>query len=461
MDVVRKAPELNYMTQFVFMLFEDVRKPEDDADRYHVDIHFSPGIKGRREIIFEGSSALVTKSSPVLPEKTPQVFVKRLSHVSVVASSEAVAIKRNIDGSSTHLKKSSPEENPHVFVQRLSHGRVAESTTKPSASSSSSDKSTIVSSSQVNASSGVSNLNDVGRATIWDDLSMRYVMCSRSAAGVGRTLMSADTRNRKSSAPNIHFESLRSSSDTKLMDRSSKSDVIEEVDSCCGHTRRKKSASDSMLEPHLHQPVNFGISPPAQRSRSDGNFTEDGSPKLQQDSAKSSSESSPDFNKSEETERLHEHLHVSAEASLKGEMDKVVKNHLTHSMGCNHEMHVNVMKPSASFTAATSGHGSTAASTMKSDSPKKKKKPTTLNHSSKDVAHSHSSSSKTAKKQKRIHLSTEQAKEHSKSLTSMTISENKELDMKKWGSIEQLHDGFPGTLGLYSQRSMVERGKQS
>ncbi|XP_065883537.1 inositol hexakisphosphate and diphosphoinositol-pentakisphosphate kinase 2-like isoform X2 [Dysidea avara] len=51
------APELNYMTQIVFLLFENSRAPVDSEERYKVEVHYSPGAKGREEIIASGESA--------------------------------------------------------------------------------------------------------------------------------------------------------------------------------------------------------------------------------------------------------------------------------------------------------------------------------------------------------------------------------------------------------------------
>lgn len=45
------TPELNYMAQIVFLLFENKQEPEDSEDRYKVEVHFTPGGKGRDEII--------------------------------------------------------------------------------------------------------------------------------------------------------------------------------------------------------------------------------------------------------------------------------------------------------------------------------------------------------------------------------------------------------------------------
>ena len=49
-------PELNYMTQFVFLLFENGQVPVDSENRYKIEIHFSPGAKGREEITSAGES---------------------------------------------------------------------------------------------------------------------------------------------------------------------------------------------------------------------------------------------------------------------------------------------------------------------------------------------------------------------------------------------------------------------
>ena len=45
------------MTQIVFLLFENSRAPVDSEERYKVEVHYSPGAKGREEIIASGESA--------------------------------------------------------------------------------------------------------------------------------------------------------------------------------------------------------------------------------------------------------------------------------------------------------------------------------------------------------------------------------------------------------------------
>lgn len=56
------------MTQFVFLLFEDVQVPADSKGRYRVEVHFSPGAKEREDIIFSGETirrALDTRKNNV------------------------------------------------------------------------------------------------------------------------------------------------------------------------------------------------------------------------------------------------------------------------------------------------------------------------------------------------------------------------------------------------------------
>jgi len=62
------------MTQFVFLLFENGRVPVDSEDRYKVEVHFSPGAKGREEIIASGDSI----STRVLDSKKNTIRLKRM-----------------------------------------------------------------------------------------------------------------------------------------------------------------------------------------------------------------------------------------------------------------------------------------------------------------------------------------------------------------------------------------------
>ncbi|TNN79900.1 Inositol hexakisphosphate and diphosphoinositol-pentakisphosphate kinase 1 [Liparis tanakae] len=46
MDYLSAVSELNYMTQVVIMLYEDNNKDPSSEERFHVELHFSPGVKG-------------------------------------------------------------------------------------------------------------------------------------------------------------------------------------------------------------------------------------------------------------------------------------------------------------------------------------------------------------------------------------------------------------------------------
>ncbi|XP_075884994.1 inositol hexakisphosphate and diphosphoinositol-pentakisphosphate kinase 1 isoform X2 [Nelusetta ayraudi] len=46
MDYLSAVSELNYMTQIVIMLYEDNDKEPTSEERFHVELHFSPGVKG-------------------------------------------------------------------------------------------------------------------------------------------------------------------------------------------------------------------------------------------------------------------------------------------------------------------------------------------------------------------------------------------------------------------------------
>nr|XP_020497071.1 inositol hexakisphosphate and diphosphoinositol-pentakisphosphate kinase 1 isoform X1 [Labrus bergylta] len=49
MDYLSAVSELNYMTQIVIMLYEDNNKEPSSEERFHVELHFSPGVKGVEE----------------------------------------------------------------------------------------------------------------------------------------------------------------------------------------------------------------------------------------------------------------------------------------------------------------------------------------------------------------------------------------------------------------------------
>uniref|UniRef100_A0A672SFR4 Inositol hexakisphosphate and diphosphoinositol-pentakisphosphate kinase n=1 Tax=Sinocyclocheilus grahami TaxID=75366 RepID=A0A672SFR4_SINGR len=48
-DYLSAVTELNYMTQIVIMLYEDNNKDPSSEERFHVELHFSPGVKGCKD----------------------------------------------------------------------------------------------------------------------------------------------------------------------------------------------------------------------------------------------------------------------------------------------------------------------------------------------------------------------------------------------------------------------------
>ncbi len=68
MENLCNVPELNYMTQIVFLLFEDCSQPEDSDLRYCVTIHFSPGVRCRNELLSKATDGL---SNPNTPTPSP------------------------------------------------------------------------------------------------------------------------------------------------------------------------------------------------------------------------------------------------------------------------------------------------------------------------------------------------------------------------------------------------------
>jgi inositol hexakisphosphate/diphosphoinositol-pentakisphosphate kinase len=64
LDYVSRVTELNYMTQIVIMLYEDPNKPIDSTDRFHVELHFSPGAKSHKDDNYPQGSGFRPGSKP-------------------------------------------------------------------------------------------------------------------------------------------------------------------------------------------------------------------------------------------------------------------------------------------------------------------------------------------------------------------------------------------------------------
>ena len=142
MEALGKCPELNYMTQIIFMLFEDKSQPQGSLERYRVDIHFSPGVKTQVELLTHSRSSVpdmlapLKTSSPEANLKMGQAFVRRKTaeeptslrklndHIfpSLIVppwkNSGVAAIARNVshDTSGTTNLKDSPTEAPFEGV---------------------------------------------------------------------------------------------------------------------------------------------------------------------------------------------------------------------------------------------------------------------------------------------------------------------------------------------------------
>ena len=100
-ETLDSTPELNYMTQFVFLLFENGQVPVDSKDRHKIEIHFSPGAKGREEIITAGESVsclgLDSKKNviPLKRQLPDEDRLSRKSSISSIQSGTTVRVKRH------------------------------------------------------------------------------------------------------------------------------------------------------------------------------------------------------------------------------------------------------------------------------------------------------------------------------------------------------------------------------
>ena len=70
---IHNVPELNYLTQIVFLLYEDLSKPEKSDLRYCVYVHFSPGVRSRDELT-------APQSDDIDGKQIQSQIVKRLPH---------------------------------------------------------------------------------------------------------------------------------------------------------------------------------------------------------------------------------------------------------------------------------------------------------------------------------------------------------------------------------------------
>ncbi|XP_053741546.1 inositol hexakisphosphate and diphosphoinositol-pentakisphosphate kinase 1 isoform X1 [Synchiropus splendidus] len=98
MDYLGAVSELNYMTQIVIMLYEDNNKDPSSEERFHVELHFSPGVRGCDDEKNEPLGFGFRPASSENEDKKPnQGSLEDLSHDQpdqAVALSEAIYIQR-------------------------------------------------------------------------------------------------------------------------------------------------------------------------------------------------------------------------------------------------------------------------------------------------------------------------------------------------------------------------------
>uniref|UniRef100_A0A8C7S2U9 Inositol hexakisphosphate and diphosphoinositol-pentakisphosphate kinase n=1 Tax=Oncorhynchus mykiss TaxID=8022 RepID=A0A8C7S2U9_ONCMY len=121
MDYLSAVSELNYMTQIVIMLYEDNNKDPGSEERFHVELHFSPGVKGCED---EENVPLGFGFRPASAEnqekQTNQGSLEDLSQDETdraLSLSEPISIKRS---PMSRNRKTVPWGTPNVYLSPLS-----------------------------------------------------------------------------------------------------------------------------------------------------------------------------------------------------------------------------------------------------------------------------------------------------------------------------------------------------
>ncbi|XP_067411491.1 inositol hexakisphosphate and diphosphoinositol-pentakisphosphate kinase 1 [Emydura macquarii macquarii] len=108
MDYLSAISELNYMTQIVIMLYEDNNKDPSSEERFHVELHFSPGVKGCEE---DGSAPTGFGFRPASAEndgkKPDQGSMEDLSRVKSIDETD-------------QAQQRSPQPSEPICIQRRS-----------------------------------------------------------------------------------------------------------------------------------------------------------------------------------------------------------------------------------------------------------------------------------------------------------------------------------------------------
>uniref|UniRef100_A0AAY5EFA6 Inositol hexakisphosphate and diphosphoinositol-pentakisphosphate kinase n=1 Tax=Electrophorus electricus TaxID=8005 RepID=A0AAY5EFA6_ELEEL len=127
MDYLSAVSELNYMTQIVIMLYEDNNKDPSSEERFHVELHFSPGVKVCEEenapmgFGFRPASSEVSHTDPGSLENLVQDEVDRALPLSESISAQRRSpLIRNRKTSSMEVRPccSPMQISPHLHLCR-------------------------------------------------------------------------------------------------------------------------------------------------------------------------------------------------------------------------------------------------------------------------------------------------------------------------------------------------------
>uniref|UniRef100_A0AAY4D5L1 Inositol hexakisphosphate and diphosphoinositol-pentakisphosphate kinase n=1 Tax=Denticeps clupeoides TaxID=299321 RepID=A0AAY4D5L1_9TELE len=111
MDYLCAVTELNYMTQIVIMLYEDNNKDPASEERFHVELHFSPGVKVSEEesapLGFGFRPASSEVNTPTAAARRPVPRLARVSNLHVALAQNEQ--KQTDPGSLENLSQDEPD----------------------------------------------------------------------------------------------------------------------------------------------------------------------------------------------------------------------------------------------------------------------------------------------------------------------------------------------------------------
>ncbi|KYO28149.1 inositol hexakisphosphate and diphosphoinositol-pentakisphosphate kinase 2 isoform B [Alligator mississippiensis] len=109
MDYLSAVSELNYMTQIVIMLYEDNNKDPSSEERFHVELHFSPGVKGCEEDGNVPTGFGFRPASAENEEKKPdQGSMEDLSKVKNITETDRAQLRSPLPSEMVSVQRRSP-----------------------------------------------------------------------------------------------------------------------------------------------------------------------------------------------------------------------------------------------------------------------------------------------------------------------------------------------------------------